>query len=318
MDKPQIKINNKTTKQEIIDAYEALIEKMKDQPRDPKQESVAKQTQEKVEKASTTTVEKVLTEISNFKSQLSTSLDSVSKDILNQLDLFNVVKSAVEAEQKRLKDIYDIEINLDSLASLISGYKIRENELLEKYRTAEENYNKKCDALTAEYHDKKRLLDLARTREEEEYTFRTKFNRKKEEESFEYNKSLKLKELSDREAEIASKEEEYEKMAQQVASFPDQLNVAVSEAKKEVAGKMSSDFYREKEAMSNQFKSEQQLNDAILNSVKTKSEEQAILIQQLNERLVEANNQVQTIAVTAINGAQQKVYTTTTPEPTKK
>ena len=307
-DKTRIKITSKTTKQDIIDTYESILKKMEQDPKNPKQEVIVKQIEEKLEVANQATVQNVLNDISNFKLKVSSSLDDISNDILSQIELFVKIKESVEIEQKRLKDIYDIEIRLDSLASLINTYKIREAELIQSYEQEEAKFTAKCDQLTQEFNEKKQNLVKEQTREKEEYLYNLKFSRKKEEEAFEYNKQLKINELNEREKVILEKEECLAILNEKVASFPDQLNKAIEDAKKELAHKLTHEFNREKENMLQKFESDKILNETILKSINTKTEEQALVITHLNDRLAEANKQVENIALTAINGAQKVIY----------
>jgi len=96
---PRIKLTKKTTKQEIIEAYESIIEKM---------ENDVKQIEEKLEVANQVTVQKICDDISKFKLKVSSSLNDIANDILSQIELFVKINESVKIEQKCLKDTYDL------------------------------------------------------------------------------------------------------------------------------------------------------------------------------------------------------------------
>lgn len=192
------KVNMKSTKAEIFEKLQE-VEKQLEAERNSKKTAVDV-AQEKV-----ATERKV--KVNNL----------VGKEILSQeiIDGYNALKEEEVSIKKRIKDLYDIEVNLNTLDAL----KILHKEELEKHKAELESINEEI---------KTSKLETQREREEEEkeYIFQRDKKRKAEQREYETQKTereiaIREKEraVEVRENDIANKEEEISNLYKEITEL---------------------------------------------------------------------------------------------------
>lgn len=192
------KVNMKSTKAEIFEKLQE-VEKQLEAERNSKKTAVDV-AQEKV-----ATERKV--KVNNL----------VGKEILSQeiIDGYNALKEEEVSIKKRIKDLYDIEVNLNTLDAL----KIVHKEELEKHKAELESINEEI---------KTSKLETQREREEEEkeYIFQRDKKRKAEQREYETQKTereiaIREKEraVEVRENDIANKEEEISNLYKEITEL---------------------------------------------------------------------------------------------------
>ena len=245
------KITMKSTKQEIMDAYEAAkskIEKIESIKDDPLASA-------KAEKAA----------------EIIKSADAVAEnDILNPAVIaqYNDLKAAIQMKKEELQNLYGIEAKANSLVAIINAHKDKEAELKEKLKAEEatlmadmaaqeealnsdikELEKKKEDliaATKAEHDELKKELDKQRKREAEEYNYDLKRARQLEEDKWTDEKNARENELAKREAAVKADEQELaektayiEELEQKVEEIPTLVQEATEEGVKK--GKADAD-----------------------------------------------------------------------------
>lgn len=204
-------INAKSTKTEIMEAYLEQKEKI-DQLMAAKDDPVER---EKISK------QRII-------------LDSAEKiagtEILNEaiVKQYRDICEAVDTKKAELANLYEIEVELNTLVALINSHKDKTFELSEQYKAAKAEADKELSDKKAAIADeilllnkerleiaaamKKETLDLKtqlkqeREREEEDYTYNRARVRKLAEDEWVDAESLKRKELDDREALVDERE----------------------------------------------------------------------------------------------------------------
>lgn len=206
-------ITMKSTKAEIMEAYKAAVEKLDSKNAmidDPAKEAAAKLKVEVVKSADATAKE-----------------DIFNPEIIKK---YNDLTDAIEIKQIELDELYGIETKANAMAAMINAYKEKNEELKEAQAAKEaaleaELGEKKAvleteieilkqqkqevmDSINTEAKAKEDEIKLARSREEDEYAYNLKRNRKAANDKWEDEKAAREKILELRETTALEKETE--------------------------------------------------------------------------------------------------------------
>jgi hypothetical protein len=244
-------VNSKSTKQEILEAYKDAkqkldeIEAMKDDPVKEEQNLLKQKTLQKADEL--------------------LFMNILNEDITGK---YQSLLDAIALKEQRLKELFDIEAEANTLVAMINAEKDKENELVSKYKTLEsvlkEELESKKEELKAQIESLKaerdRALDainessdeliadlkIKRQREEEEYAYNLKRVRQKDTDAWEDEKasrenaiSLKELEIEETREYLAEKTDYFSGLEEKVAAFPEQLKEATEEGIKK--GKADAD-----------------------------------------------------------------------------
>ena len=274
-------ITMKSTKAEIMEAYKAAVAKLDTKNAmidDPAKEAAAKSKVEVVKSADATAKE-----------------DIFNPEIIKK---YNDLIEAIEIKQLELDELYGIETKANAMAAMINAYKEKNEELKEnqaaKEAAIEAELGEKRDSLKAEIEELKQqkqevmnsinaeakakedAIKLARSRDEEEYTYNLKRSRKAENDKWEDEKAAREKVLELREAAALEKETELNAKADYIKELEakvDEIPALIASAKEEGINKCKADADK-----SNAFE---------VRALKKDAEYQKQLLEDKNERLAE-------------------------------
>lgn len=219
---------------------------------------------------------------------------------------YNDVITATSLQEKRLKELYEIEAKAQTLTAIINTFKVKNEELeksfADKKAVLEKDYeNKKeevaaCEAkLLLDYKKKKEELedDFKQVRDnsnkqhiraEEEYEY--DLSRKKQEDADKWNdeKTAREKLMAEKETdlkarmlEFAEKEAYLKNLEEQVAAFPDKLKEAETAGKEKGKADADKSHVFEVRAIKNEY-------EYRVKTLQDKLDTQATLISDLTER----------------------------------
>jgi hypothetical protein len=330
-------VSEKNTKAEILKAYETLLQDIQKAKADiPKQIQETKQKAEILEKVSGISNEGIVKNITELKSNLGNSLDSMLQNLTNEFKKLEEIRAAIVLEKKTLEDLYSLSANTDSLATMLLVHKEKKenfektmketenafaNEMAEKKAQWElEKTKQKADE--KEYADD---LSKRRKREEEEYTYNLKIKRQKEQDEYDTRKSQLEKELVDkktsfeqeiahREAALKNAEAELGELRKDNAEFPAKLDKALKDKESEITKQLQSKYGFEIKLMEKQSEADTRLKDQIIASLQEKIKEQQEQLKEYADKANRAEANVKDIAVKAIENASKVRMVTTKPE----
>lgn len=330
----QTQITEKSTKSQILQAYDEALAKLKEQKHEDRKSEKKKEDDQKIVKqASENSLEKIVNSVGRTKIEIINALDEVGDNLSSEYKKLEEIKSAIEIEQKYLEDIYEIKVNADTLSAMILAQKEKEANFKaeienKKASFEEEMFQKKLQWKQEQdnYENSKKerdvLLKKERQREEEEYAYNLQLKRKKDSDTYSEQKALLEKELVDkrstvekelteREKTVALKEKELVELKTKVENFPKELENAVKETEKSVLEKIEFKFRHQSELSQKEIEGERNLHKQLVQSLENKIKEQTEQIKQLILKVNESGQQVQTIALKAIEGASpQRVFST--------
>ena len=234
------KITSKSTKSQILDAYNKAIKKLneieagKDDPVSQKESQMKKETFEAADKI--------------------VAMGILNPEITGQ---YKSLELAIEMKKNELKDLYDLEVEANSLTAMINAHKDMQRELEEEAKENKKAIEAEIKALEAELEAKEEEVEnevteerervsKIRQREEEEYQYNLKRKRQLEDDEWEDNKKARESVIASKEEDLVNKAKELSEketyiadLEDKVASISDQVASAYEEGKKE--GKAKAD-----------------------------------------------------------------------------
>lgn len=287
-------VSSKNTKNQILEAYEELLEKVKEQKsEEPKklQEEVHKK--ELVGKVSQNSTEGIITNIGALKVGIAKELDKLSEQLTSEYRKLEDIQKAIALEQQNLEDLYQVTANADSLAAMLMAQKEKkaqfEAEMAERKAATEEELKIKKESLDGkiatekeafentmrlqkeqwkveqqkwndQQKEQKETTEKQRKREEEEYLYNLKLTRKKETDLYEEKKAKMEKELADKK--IAFDKEMAERETDVLANENElkELRSKAANFPKELDAAVVSTEKLVSERLSREFKFEKELN----------------------------------------------------------
>ena len=320
----QVSMSN--TKKEMLEAYNQLLTELKEKEKTQLKPEIKKAEKEKKEVIEST--DKILTEgfsksISTVKDEFTALINNVSDGIEQELKNYDKLKRAVEIKEAELSEIYEIEKEALTLSSIIEAQRAKKEELIseleeEKYELEEEieetrdewkkekaGYEIERKEIVAE-DNKKRM----RLKEEFEYNF--KLERKQAKDKFEAEKAALERELAamkeeteksltERESIIEKAEEELNSLRQEVEKFPVTMEKEINRAVKHATEKIIMESEHKESLLKAEFSGEKNVMTTKIESLEKTIAEQAKLIETYSQRLEKSYNQVQDIAMKAVD-----------------
>ncbi len=308
-------ISTRSTKNEILEAYDELLAKLKEQKQvDRKAEKLREERTKTVESAAQLAPDKIVKALGEVKLEIAKMLDDLAERLINERKKLTEMQQAIEIESTHLNEIYEIKVNTDSLSALLQAQAEKrsayEREMEEKRNAFEieitqkrQQWNQEQESYELQKKERDAQMKRERQREEEEYRYELELKRKKESDQYEARKAELEKELVDRETALAAKEKEYADLTAKVESFPSELDKAIKQAEKAVQERLELQHKHQQDVASKELDGERKLTKQIVSSLETKIKEQEELIRQLSHKASEAVSQVQSIAVKALEGA---------------
>jgi uncharacterized coiled-coil protein SlyX len=313
------KLTLKDKKEEMLKAYEELLDKYKEKEKADKgtgKEAEMKRTVEEavVEKVSTYTVESIIKGLADLKLDLSKTLTDISDKLIAEAAKLEEVQQAIAIETRNLEGIYDIKVAAETLATLIIEHEEKKKAFEEEIVIIKEQCKKDEEEHERMIKERDENLKKERKREDEDYTYNLALSRKKDSNAYEEEKAalkkalkeeraIQEKELAEREAIVAAEESEIAELKAKVESFPDSLTKAIDETKKEVTIQTENQAKQKAELLAKETLGEKKVAELKIKNLEDTIANQAAQIEALTKQLNNMTTQVQDIAIKAIEGA---------------
>lgn len=322
------KLTLANTKKEMLAAYRELLKKL--QEKNEKTLDAEKEIEQKVKRqalqaADSLSTEGVVRGIGALKAEMGTLLGQLSDRLEAEVTAYNAIKRAIEAKEEELKEIYEIERAAGTLAALIEAQRQKRESFEAEMAARKEELQQETQDKRFEWEEEKarhmaevKERDAAeqkkrqREKEEYEYTFereqklaRDQFEdeKKKLQAELEAQKNRLETELGQREAAVVGREKELAELRQKVEAFPKQLEAAVQRTAKEATERAQQEARTREELLVKEFNGEKNVLTARVESLEKTIAEQNQQIARLSQAMERAYQQVQDIAVKAVEGS---------------
>jgi hypothetical protein len=326
-------ITPKSTKNEILDAYHAVLKKMEEQKQASRREEKTRvEKREIVAEAHGNTMESIVKSLAELKLAIGKSLDELESQLLTEARRLGVMRQAFEIENKNLEEIHQIQAEANSLAALIEAQKDKKREFEADVETKaaafetemaqkRQQWKKEQEEFERTRKERDDQAKKERAREEEEYAYGIKLTRKKDEDDYASRKNAQEKALeekraslekswAEREAALAPREQELADLRSRAEAFPGELEKAAKEAEARIVAKLKTEHQFEKQMLSKDSEAACRLKDQMIASLEAKIQNQEELIRQLSRKADEAGVSVQNIALKALDaGAARRPAT---------
>jgi len=328
MEKPVARLSLKSTKEEMLKAYNDLVARFQEKSTglSDKQMEVKKAAETGVvEKASTYTVESIIKGLANVNIYVGKALTDLSRELTAEANKLTEIREAIAIETKHLEELHDVRLAADTLASLIRDHAEKKAAFAAEMVEERENFDAEMAAKRADWKKEQETyvavlkenearLKKEREREREEYDYNLSLARKKDKDLYEEQKANLQKalkeerlkqeqELTAREAAVATVETELSELRARVAAFPGELSASVERAEREGTQRAETRFKQEELLRAKEADGDKRVAELRIAALEQMVAKQAAQIDGLTKKLEEANTQVQAIAVKAIEGA---------------
>lgn len=259
-------------------------------------------------------VEGVAQTISALSVQISKSLANLSDNLIAEVQRLMTIREAVALESEGLQRLHKIDIAATALDQLVQEYDSKKQALeveTSAGRAAWDAQEKARERAEKEYDEN---LKKQRQRETEEYEYKKTLERKKVQDKYEEEmRTLEKKNREKQEAlekawqerdgAIKEHEEEYGRLRQEVSSFSSRLQAETEHAKSEATQQTEQRFEQQVLLMTKEREADRRLSDLQIKTLEESVARQTAQMVALQKQLDEAKQQVQDIAVKAIEGA---------------
>lgn len=307
-------VTSKSTKAEIYDALEEI-------------KGLYNKALSELKEAKTKKFDPVETKrVQAEKVTLQVAEETIDANILNEtiINKYKSVKEAIAILEKKLKDLYGIEVEADTLAALQNAQVIQRDKTLRQSAEDYEEYQQKLQGVKDQITELKEEWnveskeytanrDKERKREEAEYAYTLSRTRKIEKDKYEDDKAAREKaiadkeiELNQREVSILGKEEELARL-QGVESNLETVKATAREegfAAGQEKAKTSYDF--EVRTLKADFNSKSSIKDNTIEMLEKQVEKLTEEINEYKEELANARKEVKEIATATVQSAGNK------------
>lgn len=330
MPTPVKKVSDKSTKQEMLEAYQALAKQLEEKRAAelaPERRLEEKRAEEAVKTATTIEPESIDREVGGLKSEIGKMLAELSERLANESARFRNIQKAVETKERDLKELYGIENAAVSLAALIEVQNQKRSEFETDMARQREDLDNEMETKRAAWDEEKKAHDAEvkerdaaekktqdRAREDFNYAFKREqqaIKDKLNDEKLALEKEIKLrretaeKDLAERERAVAEKERELAELRAKAAGFPKELETAINAAVKEAVERLKLEAKSREDLAHKQFEGERNVLTARNETLERTNKDLMAINAKLAQQLEAAYQKVQDIAEKTVEGTSQ-------------
>lgn len=260
------------------------------------------------------TVEAVVEGVARLGLEISKALSEISGKLTAEVGQLAALREAVAMERAELERLHKIDVSATAIDQLLEDYR-REKERQEAEIAAQRaGWHQEAEANTRERKEQEETLKRQRQREIDDYEYKKALERKKAEDKYdEQQRQLERKNQErqeqlekgwqTREAAIKESEAEFARLKAAAEEFPARLAREVKQAAEDAGRAAEARLEQESLLLKKDFEGEKRLGELRVRTLEETLERQSAHIATLEKQLTEAKQQVQDIAVKAIEGA---------------
>lgn len=321
-------LSMRNTKQQLLDAYQQALRTIQEQEKQRLQPDSARkqrQTRGALKSVANISPDGIIQQTTRLKQEVNKILLNLTDRLTAEIDRLDHLHLAVEIKERELKELYDIEHEAATLASLIEAHQ-QQKEVLErdmvktKDRLSAEveaqraKWKKEKQEYEAKQRERRERESKKRKRQEEEYEYTTAQQRQRAQEQFETQRARlaqemqTLREQTERDIvqkglELAQREEEFTALQAQVADFPQRLASAVEQAVQENTQQLEQDAQHQMELQQKEYEGQRHILQTRIQALEKTVKQQRDHINKLTKQQDTAYQTIQKLTLKAIEGA---------------
>ena len=310
-------VRPKRTKTEVQREFEEIQERTSDarESADPKIEEASRRHETEVREAvEGVTVESAVQRISGLGLEISKALATLSAKLTDEVQLLASVREVVEFERTELDRLHKIDVAATALDQLVQDYGRQKLELETEIAGRRAAWEEEAARAERERKEQEESLRKQRLREAEDFEYKKTQERKKAQDK--YDEELRLQEKKNhekqealekswqlREAALKEPEEELARLRKESEAFPKRVeaeaNAAAERARRESEARLQQEIL----VMKKDAEAEKRFDELRVKTLEDTVIHHQTQIVALEKQLADAKQQVQDIAVKAIEGA---------------
>lgn len=259
-------------------------------------------------------VETVVQKISGLGLEVSRSLAEVSEKLTEEVRLLATVREAVAVEREELGRLHKIDVAATALDQLVVDYSREKQKLEAEMAAMRQAWEEESVRIERERKEQEESLKKQRQRDMEDYEYRKSLERKRAQDK--YEEELRVREKATleqrealergwqlREADLKEREEELARLRKEVEEFPTRLEKETQATALRARTDAEARLEQQMMLIKRDAEAEKRLAELRVNTLEESLARTAAHIAGLEKQLAEAKQQVQDIAVKAIEGA---------------
>src|SRR5580658_3117523 len=310
-------IRAKRTKTEIQREFDEIQEESANarESADPKMEESSRRHETEVREAvEGVTVESAVQRISGLGLDISKALSGLSGKLTEEVQLLASVREAVGLERKELERLHKIDVAATALDQLVQDYARQKQELEAEIAARRAAWEEEAARIDRERREQEEALKKQRQREAEDFEYKKTQERKKAQDK--YDEEVRVLEKTNlekqetlekswqlREAALKEREEELGRLRKEAEGFPKRLEAEAKDAAERARRESEARLQQEILVMKKDAEAEKRFGELRVKTLEETAAHQQAQIAALEKQLADAKQQVQDIAVKAIEGA---------------
>ena len=313
--KPPVRARRaKAEVQQEFDEIQEQVEAARESA-DAKAEEAARRRDAEVRQAvETVTVEAVVQRISGLGLDIGRALSDVSGKLTEETQLLASAREAVALERKELERLHKIDVAATALDQMVQDYARQKQGLEAEIAAQRATWEEESARGERERKELEENLKKQRQREIEDYEYKKVLERKKAQDKYDEDVRLTEKKNAEkqealekswkqREAALKEQEEELARLRKESEGFPARLQKEAAAAAEQARRETEARLQQEALGLRKDAESEARLAELRVKTLEEAGARQQTQIAALEKQLADAKQQVQDIAVKAIEGA---------------
>ncbi len=259
-------------------------------------------------------VEAVVQKLSNLGVEISRALSGVSEQLTQEVNRLASVREAVELEREELHRLHKIDVAATALDQLVQDYTREKQKFDAEIAVQRQDWEQESEAAEGERKEQEDALKKQRQRENEDFEYKKALERKKAQDKYDEEQRLLEKKNQEkqeafdkswqqREAALKAQEEELARLRKESEQFPARLKNETSAASEHAAHETSAQFEQKIVLLKKDAESEGKLAALQIKTLEATIAQLTAQLSDVHKQFAEAKQQVQDIAVKAIEGA---------------
>jgi len=314
---PKPPVRAKRTKTEVQQEFAEIQEQVESarEASDAKStESARLREQEVRQSVDGVTVEGVVQRISGLGLEVSKALSELAGKLTEEVQLLGSLREGVALERKELERLHKIDVAASALDQMVQDYARQKENLEHEIAAQRAAWEEESASVERERKEQEESLKKQRQREIDDYEYKKTLERKKAQDK--YDEEVRLTEKKNqekqeslekgwkqREAELKAREEELANFRKEAQEFPARLQkeaeAAAGQARKETEAR----FEQQTMVLKKDAETERRLAELQVKTLEETVARQTAQIAAIEKQVADAKQQVQDIAVKAIEGA---------------
>lgn len=326
MDKKQLNVTMKSTKETMFQALQKANEQIKELEKiknNPQEEILQKQEQVIIKEA------EIIIEKNDLDQCLAQMNDTLNSAINTSIEIYKKsmqditsINESINIKRKELEELYNIDSQFLKFATIVNAqmdekekFQIELEELNKQINEAKETLKNDADVL-------KKQLEFEHKKEEEQFQYNKDRKRKidednwndellKKKKEFELVVKQKEEDLDKRETNVLEREIKMKELEDKIESMPIKIKEAVDKAVEESEKSSKRSYTFETTILKKDYEGKIAVINAKTETLEANALKDSELIKDLQSRLNDSYKEIKDIAAKSVEGASnQKAYTT--------